>query len=107
MTSIAFDESGDIYFDADGCLATLDGCDEILQCIKQNIFAINIENFIGQGINIDNLGDLIKAAVLDTDGVISLIQFSISSDPLSCAFVNGININFQALTVCGLVSLGS
>lgn len=103
MTSIALDpKTWDIYVDSEGCLATIDGCEEIAQCIKQTLSLCDFGDFVGD-VRLDVLGALITSKILSVKGVLSLRSFSINFDNTGCSTVKGVRVNFEAITDCGII----
>lgn len=102
MSSIYLDPNTNDIIIENGCVKSVTGCEEIVQCIRQKIMNLDIVDIFSQGVNIEGLTALIKSSILDTSGVISLVSFSseVSKDSCNSSFLN---INFVANTVCGEV----
>ncbi len=104
MTTIALDEDNwDIFVSNDGCMAVVDGCEEIIQCIRQKIYTLDITSFLKNNTSPEAVTALIKSKILEVDGVISLSSFSTSVDDTNCNVIKGIRVNFQAITECGII----
>lgn len=106
MTTIALDENWDVVVDANGCLATVDGCEEIIQCIKQNLRALDLSNFYPIRNNIDAVAAIIQSEISSVEGFIYFNSFEVLQDSLGCGIAQGVTINFSALTTCGNINLG-
>ena len=104
MTTIALNpDNWDIFVDDEGCMAVVEGCDEIIQCIKQKIYTLDITSFVKNNTNPEAVTALIKSKILEVEGVISLSSFSTSVDDTNCNVIKGIRVNFQAITECGII----
>ena len=107
MTTIALDENWDIFADANGCLATVSDCDEIMQCIRQNILAVDwVSQFCPINQNIEAIEASIKSIVIGTEGVLAFTSFDTFIDNVNCKAVQGLNIQFSVLTTCGTINVG-
>lgn len=103
VETIALDENWDIAFNSDGCIDTVSECDLIIQKIKQKINLIDFEPLFKQTPNTTFIASLIKTAILDVEGVLSLISFTTNIDNIGCGTVKGLRFNFSALTSCGTI----
>lgn len=108
MGTLALDpDTWDIFTDSSSCLAVANGCDEIMQCIKQNILALDLSRFFPlRNADVEGFSSIIQATIAGTDGVISFNSFQLLNDDLGCGVVSGLRIQFSALTVCGTISGG-
>ena len=108
MGTIALDpDTWDIFTDSSGCLSVADGCDEIIQCIKQNILALDLSSFFPlRSGDIRGFSSIIQSTIASTDGVISFNSFNLLNDDLNCGILTGLMIQFSILTVCGTINRG-
>ena len=104
MTTLALDENWDIIVDEDECLSTVNGCEEIIQCIKQNIRAIDFTPLFREG-NREVISSLIKSTILNTNGVLSINSYLEQTSDVDCGNFRNFLISFSATTVCGNIQV--
>ena len=105
MTTIAVDpNTNDIIIDSSGCLSVVDGCDEIIQCIKQNILSSNLFSFFPiTSANRELISATVQSAIASTNGVIAFNSFNVTNDNFNCGIATGLRIEFSVLTSCGII----
>jgi len=106
MSTIKLDnESWDIVI-SDGGVDTVDGCDEIIQCIKQNINDLDFSQLVGVYRGDEIVSGLIKSSINSVSGVTSINSFSIERSDYNCGIITGLIINFSISTTCGNITMG-
>lgn len=103
MASFYLNENNDIEFDGD-CVRMTSGCEETIQCIKQNIYEINWDEIFPIN-DREIFSALIRSAITNTNGVLYISSFDIENVDFNCGNIDFYALKFTAVADCGTIEV--